>query len=76
MAIPQAIVVALLATWDRPWHALAVAAVLVVQLAMMARFLRAPVAKALWLSAFGVNFYVTGMMIAAFAIRSLPGAAQ
>jgi chlorophyll synthase len=76
MAIPQALVVALLVAWDRPWHALAVAAVLAVQLAMMARFLRAPVGKALWLSAFGVNFYVAGMMVSAFAIRSLPGAAQ
>jgi chlorophyll synthase len=76
MAIPQALVVALLMNWGKPWHALAVAAVLAVQLAMMARFLRAPVQRALWLSAFGVNFFVTGMMIAAFAIRSLPGAAQ
>jgi chlorophyll synthase len=40
---------------------------------MMARFLRDPVERALWLSAFGVMVYVTGMMISAFAVRGLGG---
>jgi chlorophyll/bacteriochlorophyll a synthase len=71
MALPQLAVVTLLLQWGRPLHALAVTAVLAVQLAMMARFLRAPVERALWLSAFGVNFFVTGMMVAAFAVRGV-----
>jgi chlorophyll synthase len=71
MAPPQLAVVLLLLDWQRPWHALGVAAVLAVQLAMMARFVRQPVERALWLSAFGVNFYVAGMMIAAFAARGV-----
>jgi chlorophyll synthase len=71
MALPQLAVVLLLLDWQRPWHALGVAAVLAVQLAMMARFVRQPVERALWLSAFGVNFYVAGMMIAAFAARGV-----
>jgi chlorophyll synthase len=71
--VPQAIAVALLASWDRPWHALAVAALLAVQVAMLARFLRDPVGRARWMSALGVNFYVAGMMVSAFAVRALAG---
>jgi chlorophyll synthase len=69
MAVPQAVVVACLAAWGAPWHALAVAGLLVAQLAMMARFLAAPVARALWYSGFGVPLYVGGMLVAAFALR-------
>jgi chlorophyll synthase len=70
MALPQAAVAALLVGWDRPWHATAVAALLVIQLLLMARFLKAPRERALWLSALGVNFYVLGMLVAALALRS------
>ncbi len=79
MLLAQAVVVGLLLAWDRPWHALAIASLAVVQSVMMRRFLAAPVERALWLSALGVPFYVSGMMVAAFAARSLPavlGAAQ
>ncbi len=69
--VPQAIVVALLAAWDRPMHALAVAALLAVQVVMLARFVRQPRERALWMSALGVNFYVAGMMVSAFAVRAL-----
>ncbi|HPB74619.1 MAG TPA: UbiA family prenyltransferase, partial [Chromatiaceae bacterium] len=74
MALPQVGVIALLAHWERPWHALAVALVLGIQFLMMVRFLRAPVAQATWFSASAVSVYVTGMMISAFAVRALiPG---
>ena len=70
MLLPQAVVVGLLASWDRPWHALAVAALIVAQLPLMLRFVRAPVDKALMLSAAGVPLFVSGMMVSAFALRS------
>jgi chlorophyll synthase len=71
--VPQVIVVALLAAWARPGYALAVAALLAVQAGMLVRFVRDPCARALWMSALGVNFFVAGMMVSAFAVRSLAG---
>lgn len=68
MAVPQAIVVACLATWGHALAAVAVAAVLAAQIAMMRRFLADPVARATWYSAAGVGLYVTGMMVAAVAL--------
>jgi chlorophyll/bacteriochlorophyll a synthase len=70
MAIPQFIVVGLMLIWGHPWHAFFVGMLLAVQLAMMVRFLQKPKERALWYSALGVNFYVTGMMISAFAVRA------
>jgi chlorophyll synthase len=72
MAAPQVIVMALLVWWGAPWHALAVAAVLVAQLVCMRRMLRDPKGLAPWYGATGVSLYVTGMMVAAFALRGLP----
>jgi chlorophyll synthase len=72
MALPQAIVVALLLSWDRPWHAAGVSLLLAVQFVMMLRFLQQPSTRALWFSALGVNFFVLGMLVAAFAVRGLP----
>jgi chlorophyll synthase len=71
MALPQGVVIAFLAAWDKPWHAAAVAVLLAVQVLMMVRFLRDPVARATWFSASGVSVYVTGMLVTAFAIRGL-----
>ena len=71
MALPQVVVVLLLFAWDRPLNAAAVTVVLLIQVGMMVRFLGDPVGRALWLSAIGVSVYVTGMMISAFAVRSL-----
>jgi chlorophyll synthase len=68
MALPQAIVAALLLAWGAPLHALAVAALLAMQLALMVRFLARPVERATWYSALGVNFYVLGMLVSAFAV--------
>jgi chlorophyll/bacteriochlorophyll a synthase len=73
MLLPQVAVVALLHGWERPVHAAAVAALVVVQGLMMIRFLAAPVSRALWLSGLGVTVYVSGMMVSAFAVRTLPG---
>ena len=74
MAVPQAVVVALLIGWERPWHATAVAGLLAVQLALMTRFLAQPRERALWYSALGVNFFVLGMLAAAFGVRAVVGA--
>jgi chlorophyll/bacteriochlorophyll a synthase len=71
MAVPQLVVIALLVFWGTPWHALGVAAVLAAQLACMKRMLGDPKGLAPWYNATGVSLFVTGMMIAAFALRGL-----
>ncbi len=73
MALPQVVVIALLLHWQRPLQAAIVAGLLAAQALLMARFLRDPVGKALFYSGFGVPLFVSGMMAAAIAIRSLPG---
>ncbi|SIO50093.1 chlorophyll synthase [Rhodovulum sp. ES.010] len=74
MAVPQVVVIALLWLWDRPYHALGVAAVLLVQFWAMSVMMKDPKGKAPWYNGVGVVLYVSGMMISAFAIRSLGGA--
>jgi chlorophyll synthase len=69
MALPQIAIIALLAVWQRPWHAALVSVLLAVQLLMMRRFLRRPRELATWYSASGVSLYVIGMLAAAFAMR-------
>jgi chlorophyll synthase len=71
MALPQVAVVALLLTWGRPLHALAVAALIGAQVLLMRRFLAHVEARAIWYSGFGVPLFVAGMMVSAFALRSL-----
>lgn len=71
MVLPQLVVLLLLAAWGKPLHAGAIGGLVVVQTLMMARFLAAPRQRALFLSAAGVPFYVSGMMVAAFALRGL-----
>ncbi|NKN32414.1 chlorophyll synthase ChlG [Marichromatium bheemlicum] len=73
MGLPQAIVIALLFSWDKPAHAIAVGVVLLIQVGLMVRFLADPRARATWFSGLGVSVYVTGMMISAFAVRALAG---
>jgi chlorophyll synthase len=76
MAAPQVVVVALLAAWDRPFHAAAIAALLAAQLLLMTRLLEAPRERAAWYNATGTSLYVLGMLVGAFALRqALPGAA-
>ncbi len=70
MAVPQVAVIALLAAWSLPWHALAVAVLLAAQLLAMARLLRDPRALAPWYNGTGVTLYVAGMLVSAFALRA------
>jgi chlorophyll/bacteriochlorophyll a synthase len=71
MAVPQAAVVALLWHWGQPGHASAVAALLLVQLALMRVFLAQPRQRAVWYSGLGVTLYVLGMLVSAFALRAM-----
>jgi chlorophyll synthase len=71
MGLAQALVIALLLVWGRPWHALAVTALLLGQFWAMKTLLSDPKGKAPWYNATGIAMYVGGMMITAFAIRTL-----
>lgn len=71
MALAQALVIPLLIIWGKPWHALAVTALLLGQIAAMRVLFRDPKGKAPWYNGVGVVMYVAGMMIAAFALRGL-----
>ncbi|MFP4327578.1 MAG: chlorophyll synthase ChlG [Paracoccaceae bacterium] len=71
MILPQVAVVTLLAGWGREWHAAAIAMLILGQLWAIRVMLRDPKAKAPWYNGTGVTMYVSGMMIAAFALRGL-----
>ena len=71
MALPQVGVIGLLLHWDRPLHAALIAGLLVAQAAAMRVLLRDPQARAPWYNGTGVLLYITGMMVAAFALRGL-----
>ncbi len=69
MALSQAGVVLIVAQHGMLLHAGAIAVSLALQVACMAHFLKDPAKRAIWYSAIGVGLYVTGMMVAAFALR-------
>ncbi|MEM9209289.1 MAG: chlorophyll synthase ChlG [Pseudomonadota bacterium] len=71
MALPQVVVVVLLAGWGEPLFAAIVGAVLGAQIILMSRFLRDPTRYAVWYSGFGVLLYVLGMLASAFAACSV-----
>jgi chlorophyll synthase len=71
MVMAQAVVVALLLIWGAPYHALAVTGLVLAQMLAMRRLFRDPKKHAPWYNGTGVVFYVSGMMIAAFALRNL-----
>ena len=71
MLLPQLGVIALLARNARPWEALAVSVLVVMQLGFMRSWLRDPRGRAPFYNMTGVSSYVTGMMISAFAMRAL-----
>lgn len=71
MAVPQIVVIGLLVNWDRPLHALSVGALLLVQFWAMTVLFKDPKGHAPWYNGTGVTCYVTGMMIAAFALRGM-----
>lgn len=71
MALPQVAVIGLLVLWDKPFHAVTILAVVALQLWAMRVLLTDPKGRAPWYNGTGVTLYVGGMMIAAFAIRTL-----
>lgn len=71
MGMAQALVIPLLVLFGKPLHAAGVAVVLLAQIAAMRVLFRDPKGKAPWYNGTGVVLYVTGMMIAAFALRGL-----
>jgi chlorophyll synthase len=71
MALAQVLVIALLLIWGRPLHALAVGVLVLAQIAAMRVLFRDPKGKAPWYNGTGVVLYVTGMMVSAFALRTL-----
>jgi chlorophyll synthase len=71
MGLPQIAVIALLLTWGRPYHALAIGAMLALQVLFMRRLLLDPRARAPWYNGTGVSLYVLGMLVAAFALKGL-----
>ena len=71
MVMAQAIVIALLLIWGASYHALAVTGLVLAQMLAMRRLFRDPKKFAPWYNGTGVVFYVSGMMIAAFALQNL-----
>jgi chlorophyll synthase len=73
MVLPQVVVILMLISWHRQVHALAIGLLLGLQLLLMDRFLESVTKRALWYSGFGVPLFVAGMMVSAFALRSVIG---
>jgi chlorophyll synthase len=71
MAMPQTVVITLLAVWGWPVHAAIVGVLLAVQFALMARFMRRPGDLAIWYNGTGTTLFVLGMLVSAFAVRGL-----
>lgn len=71
MALPQLVVIALLVIWGRPVHAAIIAGSVLAQFAAMRVLLRDPKGRAPWYNGTGVTLYVSGMMVAAFALRGM-----
>jgi chlorophyll/bacteriochlorophyll a synthase len=71
MAVPQAIVIALLFNWGLPWHAAIVALFLAVQCLLMTRLVADPKARAPWYGGTGVTLYVLGMLVSAIGVGGL-----
>ena len=73
MVLPQLAVIALLDALGQSWHAWAILALVIGQGLAMRVLLSDPKGRAPWYNATGVTLYVSGMMIAAFALRGLGG---
>jgi chlorophyll synthase len=72
MALPQLVVVALLLTWGFVTYGFVVTLLLMAQLLLMVRLMRAPRDNAPWYNATGTTLYVIGMLVTAFALRMMP----
>jgi chlorophyll/bacteriochlorophyll a synthase len=68
MAVPQMVVVGMLARWGHEVSAMVVAALVVGQLGLMTRLLRDPRQYAPWYNASGTTLYVFGMLAAALGL--------
>lgn len=73
MAVPQIVVIALLAAWGDRIVGSMVATLLLGQLMLMGRLLRDPRAHAPWYNATGTTLYVLGMLAAAFGLGGIAG---
>ncbi len=71
MGMAQAVVFALLFIWGMQFHAVAILALLLAQIVAMSKLFTDPKKFAPWYNGTGVVFYVSGMMISAFALRGL-----
>ncbi len=71
MAVPQVVVIGLLLSWGKPWHAAIISALLIAQFAGMRVLMRDPKGRAPWYQGTGITLYVAGMMVAATALRSI-----
>jgi len=74
MAVPQIVVIGLLIRWDKPLHAMGVVALLGAQFFLMRRLLKDPNKEAAFYNATGTTLYVIGMLVSAFAVRTVAGA--
>ncbi len=73
MIVPQLAVVAILAWLGLTIHAGIIALGIIVQIALMGRFLQQPRELAPWYNATGTLAYVLGMLVAAFALAQVAG---
>ena len=64
----------LLLNWELPWHASAVLVLSFLQWPLLIKFLKNPIERALYVSAFGVPIFVSGMMVSAWGLRQLNAA--
>jgi chlorophyll synthase len=71
MALPQVAVIALLFQWGLQDRALIVTGLLVLQFWAMREMMEDPKGRAPWYNGTGVLFYVSGMMVTAFALRGI-----
>jgi len=71
MGLAQLLVIALLLVWGRPWHALAITVLLILQLWAMKTLLKDPKGNTPWYNGTGITLFVSGMMVSAFAVRTL-----
>lgn len=72
MAAAQVAVIACLIAWAAPiWAPLAIGGLLLGQFYAMVRLVRDPIGQSTWYNVVGVPMFVSGMLVAAFALRSV-----
>ena len=71
MAVPQVVVIGLMAVWGMPVFAVIIAVLLLAQVWAMRVLLTDPKGRAPWYNGTGVMLYVSGMMVAAVALRMM-----